>query len=138
MCVRGLCAGGGCLGSGAEEGRGKLRKARGRCTRPLIPGSPNGNPAWFIQALQLYAGAGTGGSEASQYPQEKKSTEMPGVAASETGRGQTEPPSEELGGMWSCRTRALPSPSSRSGLECPAVEGESPVGERGEGRFRVS
>jgi hypothetical protein len=66
MCVRGLCAGGGCLGSGAEEGRGKLRKARGRCMRPLIPGSPNGNPAWFIQALQLCAGAGTHRSEIEQ------------------------------------------------------------------------
>jgi len=25
-----------------DEGRGTLRKARGRCERSLIPGSPNG------------------------------------------------------------------------------------------------
>ena len=31
----------------------------------------------------------TRGTETSQYPEEEKSTEMPGVAASETGRAQT-------------------------------------------------
>ena len=65
---------------------------------PLIPGSPNGNPARDLRSLTLglYARGGTGGSEASQYPQEKKSTEMPGVGATETGTGQTEPYSDEL------------------------------------------
>ena len=33
---------GGCLGSEAEEGRGKLRKAGGRCMQPLISRFPNG------------------------------------------------------------------------------------------------
>ena len=32
----------------------------------------------------------TWGSETSQYPEEKKSTEIPQVVASERGRGQTE------------------------------------------------
>ena len=32
------------------------------------------------------AGRGTGGTETSKYPEEEKSIEMPGVAASETGR----------------------------------------------------
>jgi hypothetical protein len=31
----------------------------------------------------------TRGTETSQYPEEEKSTEIPGVAASETGRAQT-------------------------------------------------
>ena len=31
----------------------------------------------------------TGGTETSKYPEERKSTETPGVAASETGRAQT-------------------------------------------------
>ena len=30
------------LALGADEGRGKLRKATGRCKRPLIRGYPNG------------------------------------------------------------------------------------------------
>ena len=30
------------VGPEGEEGRGKLRKARGRSTHPVIPGSPNG------------------------------------------------------------------------------------------------
>lgn len=33
---------GGWLGSGADEGRAKLRKARGRRKEPWNPGSPNG------------------------------------------------------------------------------------------------
>jgi hypothetical protein len=33
----------------------------------------------------------TRGSETSQYPEEKKSSEIPQVAASETGRAQTNP-----------------------------------------------
>ena len=33
---------GGWLGSGADEGRGKRRYARGRRMQPLNPGSPNG------------------------------------------------------------------------------------------------
>ena len=32
---------------------------------------------------------GTGGTETSKYPEEEKSTEIPGVAASETGGAQT-------------------------------------------------
>ena len=31
----------GCLGTEVDEGRGKLRKARGRSKHPLIPGFPN-------------------------------------------------------------------------------------------------
>jgi len=49
---------------------------------------------------------------------------MPGVGATETGRGQTDPHSEELWGMWSCRTWVRPSPPTRSPLECGAVEGD--------------
>lgn len=53
---------------------------------------------------------------------------MPGVGATETGKGQTEPVGEKLTGMWSCRTWVFPSSSTRSGLECPTIEGDSPVG----------
>ncbi len=56
---------------------------------------------------------------------------MPGVGATETGRGQTEPLGDKPSGMWSCRTWVLPNPPTRSGLECPTLEGDSPVGEGG-------
>ncbi len=53
----------------------------------------------------------TGGTETSQYPEEKKSTEIPPVAASERGGAQNQhQPAHQ-----------------RNGLERPAREGDSPV-----------
>ena len=58
----------------------------------------------------------TRGSETSQYPEEKKSTEIPQVAASERGLAQTVPSTERSGaddGLsvvcwgWGCRTRVM-------------------------------
>ena len=53
-----------------------------------------GKPSWSNVQLFLpeYIGQikGTWGSETSQYPQEEKTTVIPLVVASETGRGQTE------------------------------------------------
>ena len=43
----------------------------------------------------------TRGSETSQYPEEKKSKEIPSVAASERGRAQTDPNTNSF----SCRDR---------------------------------
>ena len=63
---------------------------------------------------------------------------MPLVGATESGRGQTEPPSDKLGGMWSCRTRVLPSSPTRSPLESGAIEGDSPVEEGEKEDSRVS
>ena len=52
-----------------------------------------GKPNWsYVQLfLSEYIGQikGTGGSETSQYPQEEKTTVIPLVVASESGRGQT-------------------------------------------------
>ncbi len=53
--------------------------------------------------------ANTRGTETSQYPEEKTSTEIPGVVASETGAGQ-----------WFLRVKP-------NGLERPAAAGDSPV-----------
>ena len=47
-------------------------------------GQPN-----MVQIILPY-GERTWGSETSQYPEEKKSNEIPKVAASEIGRGQTD------------------------------------------------
>jgi hypothetical protein len=52
-----------------EFGRGRLRKVRGSCPTSVEPGIPEK----------------TRGTETSQYPEEKKSTETPSVAASERG-----------------------------------------------------
>ena len=77
---------------GGEEGRGKLRKARGSCTRAVIPRWPNG--ATHSGASPSITGVPvrrTRGTETSQYPEEEESIEMPPVAASERGGAQTAP-----------------------------------------------
>ena len=75
-----------------DEGRGKLRKASGSRKQALIRGCPNGEthpdklgirPAGSIGGCEL-----TQGSEPSQYLEEKKSTDIPRVAASEIGTAQ--------------------------------------------------
>ena len=52
-----------------------------------------GQPAWIHlqapQAEHIGLMGGTRGTETSQYPEEKKSTEIPLVAASERGGAQT-------------------------------------------------
>ena len=73
-----------------EEGRGKLRKAMGRSKHPEIRRCPNGvtRPAGGRPCMPEHIGyaSNTWGTEPSQYPEEKKSTEIPKVAASEMGR----------------------------------------------------
>ena len=77
------------LALGGDEGRRKLRKAPGSCfmlrSGDARMGKPDGShvpssPSEFIGGRRR-----TGGIEPSQYPQEKKATAIPGVAASETG-----------------------------------------------------
>ena len=61
-----------------EEGRGKLRKARGRSKHPEIPGCPNGVtwPAGGRSCMPEHIGyaSDTRGTEPSQYPEEEKSS----------------------------------------------------------------
>src|SRR5438067_253110 len=61
--------------SGRQEaqGRGRRRNARGSCQPSFDPGVPES----------------TRGTETSQYPEEKKETSTPSVAASERGPAQT-------------------------------------------------
>ena len=82
----------------------------------------------------------TGGTETSKYPEEEKSTEIPGVAASETGPAQTRARVHSVqafprGRCWAGRPGAA-SPGGgqkperqRNGLGRPAEQGESPVRE---------
>ena len=81
----------------------------------------------------------TGGTETSKYPEEEKSTEIPGVAASETGPAQTREIANVRmffrGGCWAgCPGAASPGGGQkprrqRNGLGRPARQGESPVRE---------
>lgn len=50
-CARDKKSSGGWLGSGADEGRGKQRNARGRRKQPSIPRFPNGNSYLELTAL---------------------------------------------------------------------------------------
>ena len=73
-----------------DEGRGRLRYASASRQTGFDPRiSEWGNPAGVMsgQPLAEHIGLGwrTRGSETSQYPEERKSTEIPKVAASEMG-----------------------------------------------------
>ena len=70
---------------GGDEGRGKLREARGSGTHAVIPRWPNGATRRSVRTvITALAVKRTQGTETSQYLEEEKSTEMSGVAASET------------------------------------------------------
>ncbi len=72
-----------------DEGRGKLRYASGSGKHTLIRRFPNGATQSALGGLPYteYIGiwSDTRGSETSQYPEEKKSTEIPLVVANERG-----------------------------------------------------
>ena len=68
-----------------DEGRGKLREAPGSGTHAVIRRWPNGATRRVLQpVIPWQRGKRTQGTETSQYLEEEKSTEMSGVAASET------------------------------------------------------
>ena len=81
------------LAEAGEEGRGKLRKASGSRKQALIRGCPNGETRYgetVPRSGEYIAGyERTQGSEPSQYLEEKKTTVIPKVVASEIGRAQT-------------------------------------------------
>eukprot|EP01022_Parablepharisma_sp_SALTPOND_P019725 TRINITY_DN340_c21_g1_i3.p4 TRINITY_DN340_c21_g1~~TRINITY_DN340_c21_g1_i3.p4 ORF type:complete len:143 (-),score=2.03 TRINITY_DN340_c21_g1_i3:110-538(-) len=82
------------LAPAGDEGRGRLRQASGSRQAGFEPRiSEWGNPAGVISGYPLAECIGlrkrTQGSETSQYLEEKKSSEIPSVAASERGLAQT-------------------------------------------------
>ena len=78
---------------GGEEGRGKLREARGSGTHAVIPRWPNGATRRVARpVIRSQDRRRTQGTETSQYLEEEKSTEMSGVAASETDRSPNRGP----------------------------------------------
>ena len=79
---------GGCLGFRRRRRTRRAAKLPGDRQERIDPGvSEWGNPrAWMARTPR---GGPTRGTETSQYPQEKKETSIPRVAASERGRAQT-------------------------------------------------
>ena len=79
------------LASAGDEGRAKPRKSGTRRKGPLTTGVPNGETHAQAYPLDEYIveRRQTRGTETSQYPEEKKSTEIPAVVVSEPGGAQT-------------------------------------------------
>ena len=75
------------LASRGDERRIRLRKASGSCQKALIRGFLNGATQHGVIHVTTSVGR-TQGSETSQYLKEKKSNEIPKVAASEMGIGR--------------------------------------------------
>ena len=80
--------------------RGKSTKGAASCDKPRgganghrsadsRMGEPSRGNALLPAAERIGGQEATGGTETSKYPEEEKSTEIPGVAASETGPAQT-------------------------------------------------
>ena len=94
-----------------------------------------GKPGWSnVQSSSTeYIGcrSETRGSETSQYPKEKKSTEMPQVVASERGNSPNR-------GVYSAGLRdfKIEHDAYSNGMGRPAVEGESPVREMSRGIWK--
>ena len=79
------------LASAGDEGRAKPRKCGTRRKGPLTAGNPNGetHAQAYPQGEYIALRRRTRGTETSQYPEEKKSTEIPLVVVSERGGAQT-------------------------------------------------
>src|SRR5215208_955168 len=109
---------------GGEEGRGKLREARGSGTHAVIPRWPNGATRRSARTvIPSSDGKRTQGTETSQYLEEEKSTEMSGVAASETDPSPNRGPC----GLGVVGPADAAQQVRRTSLEREARDGESPV-----------
>ena len=85
---------GGCLGAGSRRRARQAAIVPGEAQTACDPGVPEwGNPPGAMPRRPVgeriaFRGT-TRGTETSKYPEEEKSTEIPRVAASESGRAQT-------------------------------------------------
>ena len=150
---------GGCVPPGPREEdtagarrmpwHGKPKKGAASCDKPRgganglrsgdsRMGEPSRGHALLPAPESIRCEEATGGTETSKYPEERKSTETPGVAASETG---PEPKPAHVQATGRCCAgvagRAIPRACSlgrsykaswkRNGMGRPAAAGESPV-----------
>ena len=77
------------LGPRAEEGRGKTAISLGELSSKLNRGFPNGETHLGSYRDIPLVGRVSRRTETSNYPEEKKSTEIPVVVANELGIAQT-------------------------------------------------
>ena len=134
---------GGCLGMGSRRRARQAAISPGEAQTAFDPGIPEwGNPGGVMPtcpgAEHIGPGEATGGTETSKYPEERKSTETPGVAASETGLSPNPRVPRARGrcraGVAGHGSRGPRSPGrshkpsgKRNGMGRPAAAGESPV-----------
>src|ERR687886_2036265 len=86
-------------------------------------GQPSAGNAALSRAEHIGVAKASGGSETSQYPEERKSTETPRVVASERGRAQTR--------QVQAGTRCLPGVVGRLVRAVPgSAEVTKPIGSR--------
>ena len=137
---------------------GKPKKGAASCDKPRgganglrsgdsRMGEPSRGNALLPAAERIGGQEATGGTETSKYPEERKSTETPGVAASETGL-KPKPAHVQATGRCCAGVagRAIPRACSlgrsykatrkRNGMGRPAEQGESPVPEGPRARER--
>ena len=150
---------GGCVPPGPREEdtagarrmpwHGKPKKGAASCDKPRgganglrsgdsRMGEPSRGHALLPAPESIRCEEATGGTETSKYPEERKSTETPGVAASETGLSPNPRTCKRQGvaarGLRGAASRG-PGPPGRShkatrkrnGMGRPAAAGESPV-----------
>ena len=140
-----MWARGGCLGAGSRRRARQAAIVPGEAQTAFDPGVPEwGNPPgampWHPEPNQIGSAEATRGTETSKYPEEEKSTEIPRVAASESGRRPNRHDRHSLEAL-ACRCcggrrpgaqdpgRSQKSGAQPNGLGRPAGGGESPVGE---------
>ena len=94
-------------------------------------GQPGCSNVQSLRAEFIGPAEQTRGSETSQYPQDEKSTEIPLVAASESGPAQTVGSNTHgvVGLSQGAAREVTNSTRSRRSLERPTAEGDSPVDE---------
>ena len=120
---------GGCLGMGSRRRARQAAISPGEAQTAFDPGIPEwGNPAGVMPCYphpnRIRCEEATGGTETSKYPEERKSTETPGVAASETG---PEPKPAHVQATGRCCAgvagRDIPGPAPPGGVTNPRGSG---------------
>ena len=111
------------LALGDDEGRGKLRKATGRCKQSLIRRCPNGGTCYVEDIVTVRSV--TQGTETSKYLEEEKIIND----SASSGERTRKSPNQFDTSDWGCRTEIWCIPVSGTCLENAATEGDSPVHE---------
>lgn len=113
------------LAYASEEGRVKLRKAAGSCTKAQIRRYPNGatHLPIYRQVSRQRSGSQRGELKHLSTPRNRKQVSDSPSSGERTGPSPNRP---EYSG-WGCRARVSARKQRRSGLESRPTEGDRPV-----------